>query len=202
MKNSAKDTIENSPAEERWSHILHTAARLFHEQGYAQTSMSDVADSLGLTKAGLYHHIESKEQLLFEILSYGLDLLEKEVIRPIAELQNPEERLRQLIRRHIYLLLQQRCREITVILHENRTLSGKWLTEINRRKKDYIHLVESILTAVQKDRSVHHVRPKLASFALLGMINWTYQWYDVKGPVSQEELIDQFTDLFLKGFLQ
>jgi TetR/AcrR family transcriptional regulator, cholesterol catabolism regulator len=192
---------QNHLDDQKWSRILHTAARLFHEQGYAQTSMNNVADSLGLTKAGLYHHIESKEQLLFEILNYGLDLLEEEVIRPVAKLEDPVERLRQLIRRHIRLILQQRCREITVILHENRTLRGKWLVEINRRKKNYIHLVEDILTAIQKSRPHPCIRPKLASFALLGMINWTYQWYDVNGAVSQEELTDQFTDLFLLGFL-
>jgi TetR/AcrR family transcriptional regulator, cholesterol catabolism regulator len=180
--------------------IFHVAARLFHEKGYAQTSMSDVANALGLTKAGLYHHILSKEHLLLGILNYGLDLLEKEVVVPLEEISDPEEKLRQLIRKHIQLILQKRFHEITVILHENRTLQGKPLAQINQRKKKYIHFLEGILTEIRKKDSHGDIQPKLGAFALLGMINWLYQWYDPLGPVSPDILAEQYTELFLRGF--
>ena len=55
---------------------------MFRDRGYDATSVSDIARALGMTKAGLYHHFESKEALLFEIMMYGLDRVRDDVIVP------------------------------------------------------------------------------------------------------------------------
>ncbi len=191
---------EAAGGDSRRPEIFHVAARLFHEKGFAQTSMSDISAALGLTKAGLYHHILSKEQLLLAIFNYGLDLLEREVVQPVAEISDPEEKLRRLIQKHIQLILQKRFHEITVILHENRTLHGKSLDQINQRKKKYIRFLENILADIARKNPRGKIQPKLGAFALLGMINWLYQWYNPRGPVSQDELTEQFTELFLRGY--
>src|SRR5438046_9887116 len=80
--------------------MIRTAAQLFRDRGFDATSVSDVARALGLTKAGLYHHFESKEALLYEIMTFGLECVRDEVIVPIRAIGDPEERLRQLIVRH------------------------------------------------------------------------------------------------------
>src|SRR3977135_1071329 len=80
--------------------MYRTAAQMFRDRGFDATSVSDIARALGLTKAGLYHHFESKEALLFEIMMFGLDKVRAEVIVPGRAIRNPEERLRQLVMRH------------------------------------------------------------------------------------------------------
>src|SRR5438128_9750926 len=80
--------------------MCRAAAQIFRDRGFDATSVSDIARALGLTKAGLYHHFESKEALLFEIMSFGLDKVRDEVLTPIRGIRDPEERLRQLIVRH------------------------------------------------------------------------------------------------------
>src|SRR6516165_6400166 len=80
--------------------MCRTAAQLFRDRGFDATSVSDVARALGLTKAGLYHHFESKEALLFEIMMFGLDKVRDEVVVPVRAIRDPGERLRQLIVRH------------------------------------------------------------------------------------------------------
>src|SRR6266849_5115069 len=80
--------------------MYRTAAQMFRDRGFDATSVSDVARALGMTKAGLYHHFESKEALLFEIMMYGLERVRDEVIIPVRAVHDPEERLRQLIVRH------------------------------------------------------------------------------------------------------
>jgi Transcriptional regulator len=80
--------------------MCRTAAQLFRDRGYDATSVSDVARALGMTKAGLYHHFESKEALLFEIMMYGLDRVRDDVIIPARTIRNPEERLRAMIVSH------------------------------------------------------------------------------------------------------
>ena len=64
----------------RRAQILETAARIFCEKGFDKASMEDIASATGLTKAGLYHHIGSKEELLYAIMAYGMDLFEEMVL--------------------------------------------------------------------------------------------------------------------------
>src|SRR6266540_7354143 len=89
-----------TPLQPRRAEICRTAAQLFRDRGFDATSVSDVARALGLTKAGLYHYFESKEALLFEIMTFGLECVRDEVVIPVHGIRDPEERLRQLIVRH------------------------------------------------------------------------------------------------------
>ena len=69
--------------------ILETAARLICEKGYDGASIQDIADACGLTKAGLYHHIRSKEHLLLEIQNYGMDVFEEQVLSQVIAIADP-----------------------------------------------------------------------------------------------------------------
>jgi AcrR family transcriptional regulator len=190
--------------------ILRTAARLFQQRGYDATSMNDVAASLKLSKGGLYHHFQSKDEILFEIMNHAMELTQERVIAPVRAIADPIERLRALIRLHIEVVLSPRDREITVMLHENHPLPPTLRKCINSRKKEYSHFVEGLIADVQKNlpkdaqRSrppVATVSPRAAAFALLGMINWIYQWYKPEGELQANNLIPQFTDLVFKGIL-
>jgi hypothetical protein len=71
---------------------------------------------------------------------------------------------------------------------------------INARKKDYVHFVEGLVAEAQKKRGAHGtVTPRAAAFALLGMINWIYQWYKPEGRLQAQDLIPQYTDLLFAG---
>jgi len=190
--------------------ILRTAARLFQQRGYDATSMNDVAASLKLSKGGLYHHFQSKDEILFEIMNHAMELTQERVIAPVRAIGDPVERLRALIRLHIEVVLSPRDREITVMLHENHPLPPTLRKRINSRKKEYIHFVEGLIADVQRNiaKDAQHARPPIgtvspraAAFALLGMINWIYQWYKPEGELQANNLIPQFTDLVFKGIL-
>jgi AcrR family transcriptional regulator len=180
--------------------ILRTAARLFQQRGYDATSMNDVAAALKLSKGGLYHHFQSKDQILFEIMNHAMDLTQERVLKPVRGIADPEERLRALIRLHIEVVLSPRDREITVMLHENHPLPPTLRKRINARKKEYIHFVEELMADVQRSRRANGaVSPRAAAFALLGMINWIYQWYKPEGNLQAQNLVPQFTELVLGG---
>jgi hypothetical protein len=127
------------------------------------------------------------------------------VLAPVRGIADPEERLRTLIRLHIEVVLGVRDREITVMLHENHPLPPTLRRRINSRKKDYVHFVESLIAEVQKGgvqngrRSAGRVSPRAAAFALLGMINWIYQWYKPEGSLQANNLVPQFTELVFGG---
>jgi AcrR family transcriptional regulator len=207
----ARETVVDSRQE-----ILRTAARLFQQRGYDATSMNDVAASLKLSKGGLYHHFQSKDEILYEIMNHAMEITQERVLNPVRGIADPEERLRALIRLHIEVVLSPRDREITVMLHENHPLPPALRKRINSRKKDYIHFLESLMAEVQEKTQKetqkeahsrlhhpHHAKGKVsaraAAFALLGMINWIYQWYKPEGELQAQNLIPQFTDLIFGG---
>ncbi|HUO15441.1 MAG TPA: TetR/AcrR family transcriptional regulator [Verrucomicrobiae bacterium] len=188
--------------------ILRTAARLFQQRGYDATSMNDVAGALKLSKGGLYHHFQSKDEILFEIMNHAMEITEERVLSPVRGIADPQERLRALIRLHIEVVLSPRDREITVMLHENHPLPPALRKRINARKKDYVHFVEQLISEVQREVQKQSPRvspgnpgvsPRAAAFALLGMINWIYQWYKPEGSLQANNLVPQFTNLVFKG---
>jgi AcrR family transcriptional regulator len=202
----ARETVVDSRQE-----ILRTAARLFQQKGYDATSMNDVAAALKLSKGGLYHHFQSKDEILFEIMNHAMEITQERVLNPVRGIADPEERLRTLIRLHIEVVLSPRDREITVMLHENHPLPPTLRKRINGRKKEYIHFLEKLMAEVQAKaqektrkenpayRAGVRVSPRAAAFALLGMINWIYQWYKPEGELQAQNLIPQFTELIFGG---
>jgi TetR/AcrR family transcriptional regulator, cholesterol catabolism regulator len=192
-----RETVVDSRQE-----ILRTAARLFQQRGYDATSMNDVAAALKLSKGGLYHHFQSKDEILYEIMNHAMEITQERVLNPVRGIADAEERLRALIRLHIEVVLSPRDREITVMLHENHPLPPALRKRINARKKDYIHFLESLMTEVQsktQNQAKGKVSPRAAAFALLGMINWIYQWHKPEGELQAQNLIPQFTDLIFGG---
>ncbi len=182
--------------------ILRAAARLFQQQGYDATSMNDVAAALKLSKGGLYHHFQSKDEILFHIMSHAMDITEERVIKAARRVEDPEERLRTLIRLHIGVVLSEEDREITVMLHENHPLPPALRRKINGRKKDYIHFVEILIADAQRQlKSSGTVTPRAGAFALLGMINWIYQWYKPGSALTGDAIVSQFTEIFFRGAL-
>ncbi|HEV2468989.1 MAG TPA: TetR/AcrR family transcriptional regulator [Candidatus Sulfotelmatobacter sp.] len=193
----ARETLIDSRQE-----ILRTAARLFQQRGYDATSMNDVAAALKLSKGGLYHHFQSKDEILFEIMNHAMEITQERVLGPVRTIADPEERLRSLIRLHIEVVLSPRDREITVMLHENHPLQPALRKRINARKKEYVHFVEGLIAEVQRTRRVKgSVSPRAAAFALLGMINWIYQWYKPEGELQTHNLVPQFTEFVFGGIL-
>lgn len=188
--------------------ILRAAARLFQQRGYDATSMNDVAAALKLSKGGLYHHFQSKDEILYNILSHAMDITEERVVKvarriSVSGIDAPEERLRTLIRLHIEVVLSPEDREITVMLHENHPLPAALRRKINGRKKDYVHFVENLIADVQRQcHSTSRVTPRAAAFALIGMINWIYQWYKPGGPLTGDALVEQYTDIFFHGAVE
>ena len=177
--------------------------------------MNDVAAALKLSKGGLYHHFQSKDEILFHIMSHAMQITEERVINVVRRIDAgridatradvTEERLRTLIRLHIQVVLSPADREITVMLHENHPLPPALRRKINARKKDYLHFVEHLIADVQRDTQRKRnsppspVTPRAAALALVGMINWIYQWYKPDGPLTGDAIVQQYTEIFFRG---
>src|SRR5262245_63503668 len=164
--------------------------------------MGDISAAMGLTKAGIYHHIRSKEDLLYEIMSYGMGLFEQKVLERVMSIEDPLERLRATLKGHVLLVTRDRPKEITVILHESNALKGRSRDRINARKRRYVRFLEKTFRELIKSGRARRIDPSVAAFAMLGMINWIYQWYRPGGRLDENALADALADLFLEGLLK
>ena len=184
---------------ERQRAVLETAARLIREKGYEAASVQDIADACGLTKAGLYYYIRSKEDLLLAIQSYGMDIFEERVLLPVLAIADPVERLKACMEKNIQLVTEGWSKEVTIILHEHETLTGAARQRINARKKRYVHFLESSFEEAVRAGRIRRVEPRVAAFAFLGQVLWIYKWFRPDGKIPAGQLAREMLDLFFGG---
>ena len=163
--------------------------------------MQQIAEASGLTKAGLYHHVKTKEAILVAIMHYGMDLFEEKVLNPVAGIADPLERLRETMRRNVALVTEDSSKEVTIILHEHQTLTGEAQREINARKKKYVRFLEEAFREARARGQIRDVDPTIAAFSFLGSVLWTYKWYRAGGKIDTARLTDGMIDLFFAGLL-
>src|SRR5258708_18714461 len=186
--------------ETRRARMCRTAAQLFRDRGYDAASVSDVARALGMTKAGLYHHFESKEALLFEIMMYGLERVRDEVIVPVRTVRDPEERLRQLIVRHARIATRGHG-AIAHLGDEIRALPAPSRRQVEQRMRIYFDLIRDTLTELKKAGRLRDVDPTVAAFSLIGMILWLPRWFRVGGRLDQASVANDIASFALGGLL-
>jgi AcrR family transcriptional regulator len=184
----------------RRARMCRTAAQLFRDRGYDATSVSDVARALGMTKAGLYHHFESKEALLFEIMMYGLERVRDEVIVPVREMRDPEERLRQLIVRHARITTRGQG-AIAHLGDEIRALPPAARKQIEQRMRVYVDLIRDTLIELKAAGRLRDIDPTVATFSLLGIILWLPRWFRQGGRLDQETVANEIASFALGGLL-
>jgi AcrR family transcriptional regulator len=180
------------PFDERLAALLRVASTVFAQKGYHATTMRDLARASGMSLAGMYHYVSSKEELLFHIQRRCFaDVLEG-AQRVVAERSDPVDRVRAFIHHHLTFFAAN-MNEMKVLSHEADSLSGDRAEEILALKRNYAALLQGLIA----DAEGRH--PHVAAYALFGMMNWIYTWYRPDGPVTPTELADAFGQLFLDG---
>lgn len=155
--------------------VLNAAVRLFNEHGYDATSMFDIAESLGITKSSVYHHINGKEHLLQMAVDRALDGL-FEAAEDVKSLGGPAiARLEQLIRRSV-LVLDERFEFVTLLLRVRGNTAVEQHALARRRVFDGV--VTDLVKQAQVEGSVRpDVDPATAARLLFGMVNSLTEWY-------------------------
>jgi AcrR family transcriptional regulator len=197
----AKKTVPIWRKEDRADHIYRVAAEVMCRKGYEATSMNDIADAVGLTKAGVYHYIRGKEQLLFEIMNFAMDMVDEDVIAPAREIQDAEERLRTIIDRHAKRLLEVGG-AVTILLEEMAALTPAHQRTVRNRKRAYFELVRQTLEQLAAQGKLRDVNPTVAAFSLFGMILWISRWYRREGELTPQEILRDFHQIAMSAVLR
>lgn len=204
---NSKSAIRNSKSPDRSRYdqklelILRTAARIFAEKSFHSTSMRDISRATGVSLAGLYHYCNSKEELLFLIQDHCFGRVLERLEQRIKGIDDPFEKLRIFIDNHLSFFAANMA-EMKVLSHEAESLAGDLHEHVSTKKEKYARRARKILREMQeRQRSKSAIDLTVATYGLFGMMNWIYNWYDPRGKLSVNQLVDNITRLFVNGFL-
>jgi AcrR family transcriptional regulator len=180
------------------SDIITAAAQIFREKGYQAASMQDIAEAVHLQKASLYHHVESKQEILLTILNQALDLLIEDMQAVMASDLPAEDKLRQAIRVYVRRIAGE-ADLAAVLLLEYRSLEPGLRQRHIRRRDRYEALWRDLVRQGVEAGRFRNVDEKITAFALLGIQNWMITWFREDGGYQADELADFFADMILQG---
>jgi len=185
--------------ERRRREVIATAARLFAERGYQETSMSDLTAATGLAAGGLYHYIESKDQLLVSICDELLDPLLERAREIVATALPPEQQLRELLRAWLGHIATHRD-HMLVFAQERHVIEREpqW-RRIRRQRKAFEQLLDDVLARGERDGTMTFPDRGFTLLALLGMVNYTPQWLNPRGRLTPEQIADAYCELILRA---
>jgi AcrR family transcriptional regulator len=178
--------------------IILSAAQIFREKGFHATSMQDIADSVQLQKASLYHHISSKQEILLEVLDRALDVLIED-IEPIVDSDMSSVAKLQLAMARYIERVTSSADLAAVLLLEHRSLEPQLRARHIARRDRFEELWREIVREGVERGEFRPMDLSIVTFALLGVQNWLITWYRDGGRMSGSELADQFADIFLHG---
>jgi len=191
---------ELSKYDQKLEFILRTSARIFADKSYHSTSMRDISRETKVSLAGLYHYCKSKEELLFLIQDNCFGRVLERLEERLVGVDEPVTKLTIFIENHLSFFAANMA-EMKVLSHEAESLQGDLHAHVSTRKDKYTKLAASILREIHgTSKLTQPVDLTVATYALFGMMNWIYNWYDPKGKLKVNELAQNLTQLFLDGF--
>lgn len=194
----ARKTRERGPRhEDRRGTILRTAARLFAERGFDGTSLDVIADELGMHKATLYHYINSKQEVLYQILVQSFADVD-EVIIAVQDKSRPVvDRLREFALALARAQNNEYGRCLAMV--GARPLEGSPGDKIREFQRKLDTTVRTLVKEGVASGELRPADPALVAAMLFGTLNWVPHWYRGGGRFTLDEIVDRFVDMLIHG---
>jgi len=177
----------------RRAEVITAAARHFARRGYDQTTVAQLTEAMGLAAGGLYHYFRSKEELLIAICDALMEPLLEEAEALLAEIDDPREQLRELVRLWVAHVIEHRDHMLVFQQERHVIERGAQWKKVRDARKRFERLLADVLARARPNDG----DDRIALGALLGMVNHTAQWYRPNGRLSPEQIADGYVDLLL-----
>jgi TetR/AcrR family transcriptional regulator len=168
--------------------ILREAARSFNRSGFHGSTLEDIAERLGVTKAALYRYVPNKHELLFACFTLAADAAFANLDAGEAQGRNGLDKIRIGLQGYVRDMIGEFGYPV-VLLEENALLPGHAKIIISRRDRVERRLRALVALGIE-DGSIAPCNPKLVSFAIFGAVNWVPKWYRAGGDWSAEEVAE------------
>lgn len=186
--------------DEKLQFVLKTAAKIFAEKGFHHTSVRDISRATKMSLAGLYYYFTTKEELLYLIQERCfVTLLEhwRQIDAPDSDVR---ARIRAFAENHLGFFLHN-MHEMKVMAHEDESLTGEFNDKILVLKRSYVKVISDLIGELQARQGAAGVDLRVATFALFGMLNWIYTWYQPKRDLPFGQLIEQMLRIYFFGLV-
>lgn len=181
----------------RLREALDAAEAVFARKGYGSASMRDIASAAGMSIAGLYYYLPSKQRALELVCERAFGTLLDSLDEAIAAAMAPDAKLRAFVRGHVRFVIEH-PEAFRVLLYGMDALEGQARNAIQERRRRYFARATDLVIAVGKAQpSV--VSTRVATAALFGMMNWTPMWHHADGAADVSAIADQMYEIFLRG---
>lgn len=182
--------------------IKQESILLFEKKGFSETSIQDIVEALGVTKGTFYYYFQSKEELLMDIhLGYIDDLLERQ-----QKIIASGTKSRDILVGIVELLIgdiEEHGPSGRVFFREMRHLGEANAEEVKRKRERFRLEIEGLIRkGIQESEFRSGIQPDIAAFAILGVTNWSYQWFHPGGAIPADRLAEIFSDMVLNGIIE
>lgn len=177
--------------------VLRAAVRMFNERGFYSTSLDDVAASLGISKRTIYHYLASKDQVLLECVTIGLNQLLDAADAVRREAGTGKDRLEKFLRRYAEINMDDfgRC----VIRTGEEALAPESMAPYRDLKRGIDTAMRDMIAQAVADGSIAPVDVKIAAFTLAGALNWPARWHQPGGVMSISAIAAAMVDILIAG---
>jgi len=180
----------------RRGEILRATLRAFREKGFHSTTLGDIAQHVGVRKTALYHYFPDKQSILHECHRESLGELDR-ILAEARKLKSATDRLAHVIREHVRVMTE--TLQGSPLAFEVTSFSRARQNEMILHRDRYEREVRAIIDQGIRSGEFRKVDSKLATFAVLGAINWIARWYRPEGEFHAAELGAAFVDQLLGG---
>lgn len=188
--------------EEKKDHIAKIGGEVFFAKGYKQSSLQDISIKGNISKAGIYHYFEAKEDILSYILSknteLGIKALKDSLKANEGKRVDAKESFTELIKIYATHLLKNRKISL-LVLRERHQLGGRNRKVLLEQERSIFLLLKNELKKVPNLNA--KINLNLISFQIISEIHWMGYWFKDKGGLTQVEAVDQIMHILFNGIL-
>jgi TetR/AcrR family transcriptional regulator, cholesterol catabolism regulator len=177
--------------------VIRDAARVFAEHGYDQTTIQDLAQAIDLATGGIYHYVGSKEKLLALICDQLMDPLLERAVELLEGAGEPADQLQALVRLWVIHVIEHRDHMLVFQQERHVIERGAQWRDVRTSRKQFERIVEQLIEKAHAAGQLNLGDERVAISALLGMVNYTAQWYRPRGRLSPIEIADGYIELLL-----
>lgn len=183
---------------EKRKEICRIATELFVRKGFEKTTIRDIAKAGSMNSSALYYYFEDKESILYEILMEIMNTSLDQMRLIVESDLPPREKIDDVIRLHTEIYGVDPVR-MGLIVFNQKSLNPEHWEELKGKQRQYTAMVAGILGEMKAQGEIEDLDPTVCTFALFGMVQWAFGWYNPNGSIRPDQLSDVFTRIFTKG---
>ena len=196
MKRLVTEGRISDPASAR-GRLIQAGSELFRTNGYAATTVRDLAAEVGILSGSIFHHFRNKEEILFTVMNEVVITMEEALQVELAAAQNPREAVRALITTELAFLHGIAGDATAVLIFEWRSLSPELQGRILERREAYFSYWQDTLGQAQ-NAGLTVIEPELLRQLLHGALAWSTYWYRPDGALTVGQLADRALTMVIR----